>query len=90
MSRASSREQFLERRFALQRRHDRMIHDYQCPRMIQWLYRSFVFLGSLTMDANLLPNGDGGRKMEYLIPAGILLIWIILQAWVLPRMGVQT
>jgi len=28
--------------------------------------------------------------MEILIPLGILLIWIILQAWVLPRLGVKT
>jgi hypothetical protein len=42
------------------------------------------------MDTNPSANDDGGRKMEYLIPVGILLLWIILQAWVLPRMGVQT
>jgi len=28
--------------------------------------------------------------MEVLIPLGILLVWIILQAWVLPRLGVKT
>jgi hypothetical protein len=28
--------------------------------------------------------------MDYLIPLGILLGWIILQAWVLPRLGVPT
>ena len=32
----------------------------------------------------------GGRTMEILIPFGILVVWIILQAWVLPRFGVQT
>ena len=31
-----------------------------------------------------------GRTMEILIPLGILVIWIILQAWVLPRFGVKT
>jgi hypothetical protein len=28
--------------------------------------------------------------MELLIPLGILLFWFILQAWVLPRLGVRT
>jgi len=32
----------------------------------------------------------GGRIMEFLIPLGIVAVWIILQAWVLPRMGVKT
>jgi hypothetical protein len=32
----------------------------------------------------------GGKTMEFLIPLGILLAWIILQAWVLPRLGVKT
>jgi hypothetical protein len=36
-------------------------------------------------------NSDtGGKKMELLIPLGVLVIWIILQAWVLPRLGVKT
>jgi hypothetical protein len=30
------------------------------------------------------------KTMELLIPAGILVVWIILQAWVLPRLGVKT
>lgn len=29
-------------------------------------------------------------RMEFLIPVGILVVWIILQAWVLPRFGVKT
>ena len=33
---------------------------------------------------------QGGKTMEFLIPLGILVIWIILQAWVLPRFGVKT
>ena len=33
---------------------------------------------------------EGGKKMVVLIPLGILVIWIILQAWVLPRFGVKT
>ncbi len=32
----------------------------------------------------------GGRMMEILIPLGVLVAWIILQAWVLPRFGVKT
>ena len=32
----------------------------------------------------------GGRIMEILIPLGLVAVWIILQAWVLPRMGVKT
>ena len=32
----------------------------------------------------------GGRVMEILIPLGVLVVWIILQAWVLPRFGVKT
>ena len=32
----------------------------------------------------------GGKTMEILIPLGVLVVWIILQAWVLPRFGVKT
>ena len=32
----------------------------------------------------------GGKTMEILIPLGVLVLWIILQAWVLPRFGVKT
>jgi hypothetical protein len=32
----------------------------------------------------------GGKAMEFLIPLGVLVVWIILQAWVLPRFRVQT
>jgi hypothetical protein len=28
--------------------------------------------------------------MEFLIPLGVLAVWIILQVWVLPRLGVKT
>jgi hypothetical protein len=31
-----------------------------------------------------------GRFMEILIPIAILAAWFILQAWVLPRLGVGT
>jgi hypothetical protein len=32
----------------------------------------------------------GDKTMEFLIPLGVLVVWIILQAWVLPRLGVKT
>ena len=32
----------------------------------------------------------GGKAMEFLIPLGVLVVWIILQAWALPRLGVKT
>ena len=42
------------------------------------------------MKDNPEPAAGGGRTMEVLIPLGVLLIWIVLQAWVLPRLGVKT
>lgn len=33
---------------------------------------------------------NGAKKMEVLLPLGIVALWVILQAWVLPRLGVQT
>jgi hypothetical protein len=30
------------------------------------------------------------KVMEILLPLGIFLAWIILQVWVLPRLGVKT
>jgi flagellar biogenesis protein FliO len=32
----------------------------------------------------------GANVMEVLIPLGILVAWVVLQAWVLPRFGVET
>jgi hypothetical protein len=40
------------------------------------------------MNANSADTG--GKMMEFLIPLGVLVVWIILQAWVLPRLGVKT
>jgi hypothetical protein len=31
-----------------------------------------------------------GYLMEFLIPLGFLVVWFLLQAWVLPRFGVKT
>jgi len=28
--------------------------------------------------------------MDYLWPLGFLVVWIVLQAWVLPKLGVPT
>ena len=45
---------------------------------------------------SLIPNSWGARldnsskSMEYLVPLGILALWIVLQVWVLPRFGVKT
>jgi hypothetical protein len=33
---------------------------------------------------------SGGKIMELLLPLAVLVDWIILQAWVLPRFGVKT
>lgn len=32
----------------------------------------------------------GGKIVELLIPIVVLAVWFILQAWVLPRFGIQT
>ena len=43
------------------------------------------------MDATTTNTANrGGKTMEILIPLGVLVVWIILQAWVLPRFGVKT
>ena len=42
------------------------------------------------MNTNLADASKGGKIMEILIPLGVLVVWIILQAWVLPRFGVKT
>ncbi len=35
-------------------------------------------------------SNQGAESMEFLIPLGVLVVWIMLQAWVLPRLGVKT
>jgi hypothetical protein len=42
------------------------------------------------MNTNSELADTGGKTMEFLIPLGVLAVWIILQAWVLPRLGVKT
>ena len=42
------------------------------------------------MNTNVARASRRGKTMEILIPLGILVVWIILQAWVLPRLGVKT
>jgi hypothetical protein len=41
-------------------------------------------------DQPVAANNQGAKPMELLIPLGVLVVWIILQAWVLPRLGVKT
>jgi hypothetical protein len=33
---------------------------------------------------------EGRKPMEYLVVLGLLALWVILQVWVLPRLGVKT
>jgi len=35
-------------------------------------------------------SNKGAKLMEFLIPLGILVVLIILQVWVLPKLGVKT
>jgi hypothetical protein len=47
----------------------------------------------VTDDLTPAPGGSSGawsRRMEYLIPLGLLVLWIVLQIWVLPKAGVKT
>ena len=39
---------------------------------------------------NTTARFPGGKIMELLVPLGILVVWFVLQAWVLPRFGVKT
>lgn len=39
---------------------------------------------------NSAKDQQGGTLMELLIPIGVVAVWIILQVWVLPRLGVPT
>jgi hypothetical protein len=46
-----------------------------------------------TNDRACEPSGasnQGAKPMEFLILLGVLVVWIILQAWLLPRLGVKT
>jgi len=42
------------------------------------------------MAANFAAANSGGGNMEFLVPLGILVVWMILQVWVLPRLGVNS
>jgi hypothetical protein len=42
------------------------------------------------MNDNVTTERKRGPAMEILILLGVLVAWIILQAWVLPRFGVKT
>jgi hypothetical protein len=41
-------------------------------------------------DSTARPRRFGDRAMEILVPLAILVVWVVLQAWVLPRLGVPT
>ena len=45
---------------------------------------------AITPEKELLCRTLLGKMMEILIPLGFLVVWIILQAWVLPRFGGKT
>lgn len=49
-------------------------------------YRYIVTYRLMNMTARL----PGGKIMELLIPIGVLAVWFVLRAWVLPRFGVTT
>jgi hypothetical protein len=42
------------------------------------------------MNNNTEKTSKGGTKMELLIPIGVLVGFLILQIWVLPRFGVKS
>ena len=39
---------------------------------------------------NATARSHGGKIMEILVPIGVLVVWFVLQSWVLPRFGVKT
>lgn len=39
---------------------------------------------------NIVTPVQGDKTMEFLIPVGVLVVWFVLQAWILPRLGVPT
>lgn len=39
---------------------------------------------------NTTARSPEGKIMEILVLLGILVVWFVLQAWVLPRFGVKT
>ena len=41
-------------------------------------------------DHPVAASNQGAKPMDFLIPFSILVVWIILQAWALPRLGVKT
>jgi hypothetical protein len=42
------------------------------------------------MNSSVTTERKKGTTMEILIPIAVLVAWIVLQAWVLPRFGVKT
>lgn len=42
------------------------------------------------MNRTLETERKRGPAMEILVPIAVLVVWVVLQAWVLPRFGVKT
>jgi hypothetical protein len=42
------------------------------------------------MSANSTTRNKRGVVMDILVPLAVFVVWVILQAWVLPRFGVKT
>jgi hypothetical protein len=42
------------------------------------------------MERRTSEMNTGEKPMEFVIPVGLLLAWIVLQIWVLPRLGIKT
>jgi hypothetical protein len=42
------------------------------------------------MNSYMTSERKRGSAMEVLIPIAVLVTWIVLQVWVLPRFGVKT
>jgi hypothetical protein len=42
------------------------------------------------MSANPTTRNKRGFTMEFLISLAVFVVWVVLQAWVLPRFGVKT
>jgi hypothetical protein len=42
------------------------------------------------MNSDATTERKRGPALEILIPIAVFVVWIILQAWVLPRFGVKT
>ena len=51
---------------------------------------NIVQINLIQKDRPYLQPGEKGDYMELLISTSIVVFWIVLNAWILPRMGVST